>query len=84
MSRSRKKPIVKDSGCGTKWIRANTHRRMRRAVRDGIHHGKWDLLPEDESEFVNDFDICDNRWDMRWEQNRWAGCPDCVTVFARK
>lgn len=75
MSRSRKRPIIKDSGTGTRWIRRHAHKCMRQSVRQHIHHGKYDTIPTDESEFVNDFNVLDNRWDYRWEprsSREWA------------
>jgi hypothetical protein len=76
LSRSRKKPIIKDNGNGNRWKRRQAHKMMRQSVRAHLYHGRYDVIPTDESEFVNDFDILDYKWDYRWEplvdRDEWA------------
>lgn len=84
MSRSNKKPIVKDSRRSTsRGARRISHKRFRQASRALINKGRYESLPCDESEFMNDYDICDIRYDMRWEPpgSEWE---DFVKQAARK
>ena len=76
MSRSKKKPIIKDGDNSTKEVRRMAHKKMRQAVRARLAHADYDMIPTDESEFVNDFDICDWRHDLRWEQTDPDGWTD--------
>jgi hypothetical protein len=69
MSRSRKKPIIKDSiHRSTKLARRAAHKMMRQRARARIDNEQFDMMPEDEAEFFSDWDICDNRYDLRWER----------------
>lgn len=61
MSRSKKKPIVKDKSRNTK---ASTYyRRIRRVVKQKVKMNA-EIIP-DSKEIVNDYDYCDWVFDMR-------------------
>jgi hypothetical protein len=74
MSRSRKKPIIKDSRRGSSRLaRRTAHKTMRHHTRLRILREDYEAVPVDEAEFVNDWDICDYRYDLRWEspEDEW-------------
>ncbi len=59
MSRSTRKPIVKDKN---RYSQKLGNRRMRAKTRDMMKHEKFDNLPVDKSEVINDWDVSDWRW----------------------
>lgn len=66
MSRSRKKPIVKDNPKGMREI---ANRKLRRAVKSAIRR-ESDIMPEAD-EVMNPYDVCDyiiHAWDDETKQ----------------
>lgn len=74
MSRSRKKPILKDSNKGMK---RHSHKLFRKKVKQKIQENRLDEIPEDQREVTNQYDVSD--WKFYAEEG-----DDFYEKFKRK
>lgn len=74
MSRSRKKPIIKDGPRNYKKS-SNYWRRIRRVTKDKVRYLQEKLEDEnipDPKEIINDYDYSDYRFDLRFDNNEMS------------
>ena len=67
MSRSVRKPVIKDKN---KFSQKQGNKTFRGKTKQFIKMGKFEELPLDKSEIVNDYDVSDYKWWSKEEEHK--------------